>query len=68
MKEKRLLPDAKVQERYGISSMTLWRWDRDPNLNFPKPTNIRGRKYRVEEELNAFDEAHRSAGISDITR
>ena len=34
-------------------------------LNFPKPIRIRGRKYRVEAELDAFDErqrAHTSLG------
>jgi predicted DNA-binding transcriptional regulator AlpA len=62
MQEKRLLPDHKVLDRYSISPMTLWRWDRDPGLNFPKPIRIRGRKYRDESELNAFDEArHRDS-------
>ena len=37
--------------------MTLWRWDHDPNLKFPKPVRIRGRKYRDEAELDAFDAA-----------
>ena len=62
MQDKRLLPDHKVCGRYSISPMTLWRWDRDPDLNFPKPIRIRGRKYRDESELNAFDEArHRDS-------
>jgi hypothetical protein len=55
MQEKRLLPDDKVCDRYSISLMTLWRWDRDPELNFPKAIRIRGRKYRDEGELDAFD-------------
>ena len=42
--------------------MTLWRWDRDPGLNFPKPIRIRGRKYRDESELNAFDAAQQRDG------
>jgi predicted DNA-binding transcriptional regulator AlpA len=57
MQEKRLLPDNKVCDRYSISAMTLWRWDRDPSLNFPRAIRIRGRKYRDEAELNAFDAA-----------
>jgi predicted DNA-binding transcriptional regulator AlpA len=60
MHETRLLPDSKVAARYGISHMTLWRWDRDPTLNFPKPVRIRGRKYRDEGELDAFDAAQRA--------
>jgi predicted DNA-binding transcriptional regulator AlpA len=50
-----LLPDSLVAKRYGVSSMTLWRWDRDSELNFPKPIRIRGRKYRYAEELAEFD-------------
>ena len=48
-------PDHKVCERYCVSPMTLWRWDRDPQLNFPKAIRIRGRKYRDQGELDAFD-------------
>ena len=55
MSETRLIPDSKVRERYGISGMTLYRWDRDDSLNFPKPVRIRGRKYRDEAQLDAFD-------------
>ena len=47
MDEKRLLPDSVVCRRYGVSSMTVWRWDRDPALNFPKPFRIKGRKCRA---------------------
>ena len=63
--DKRLLPDNRVQERYGVSDMTIRRLDEDPDLCFPKPIRIRGRKYRVEAELDAFDErqrAHTSLG------
>jgi hypothetical protein len=41
--------------------MTLWRWDHDPDLNFPKPIRIRSRKYRDERELDAFDECRKRA-------
>jgi hypothetical protein len=57
MQDKRLLPEAKVRERYGVSSMTLWRWDRTPGLNFPPALRINKRKYRDAHELDAFDEA-----------
>ena len=53
--EKRLIPDVKVQKRYGVSAMTIWRWDHDPQLDFPKAVRIRGHKYRDESELDAFD-------------
>jgi predicted DNA-binding transcriptional regulator AlpA len=56
---KRLIPDPQVCRRYNVTPMTIWRWDRDPRLGFPKPIYIRGRKYRDERELDAFDESHR---------
>jgi hypothetical protein len=58
---RKLVPDGKVaKERYGVCLSTLYRWDRNPRLNFPKPYRINGRKYRDDDELDAFDEARRS--------
>jgi predicted DNA-binding transcriptional regulator AlpA len=54
---KRLLPDSKVRQRYGVSACTLYRWDRNSALKFPRPTKINGRNYRDEDELNQFDQA-----------
>jgi hypothetical protein len=59
--DQKLLPEARVAERYGVHSLTLSRWDQDPNLNFPRPFYIRGRKYRRASELDAFDERQREA-------
>ena len=53
----RLLPNAKVRDRYGVSEKTLRRWEQDPNLKFPKAVWINGRKYQYEIELDAFDAA-----------
>ena len=64
MANQQLISDRKVMERYDVTAMTLWRWDKDPNLNFPKPIRIRGRKYRSAEELDAFD-AKRAAERDD---
>jgi predicted DNA-binding transcriptional regulator AlpA len=54
---KRLLHDTYVAERYGVSVCTLSRWERDDRLNFPKAIKIRGRNYRDEAQLDAFDDA-----------
>ena len=55
-KTKRLIPDSEVCRRYGVVAYTLWRWDHEkPELGFPKPVRINGRKYRVEAELDKFD-------------
>ena len=50
MDEKRLLPDPIVCRRYGVSAMTIWRWEHDPQLDFPKAIRIRRRKYRDESD------------------
>jgi len=52
---RRYLPDPQVAKRYGVSSMTLWRWDHDPHISFPKPIRINRRKYRDEAELEAWE-------------
>jgi hypothetical protein len=62
--QKKYLSDVKVRERYGISVMTQWRWDQDASLGFPRPIYIRGRKYRDEAELDAFDAAQVAAAAT----
>ena len=52
---RQLVPDAQVRaELGGVSPMTLHRWDNDETLQFPRPVVIRGRKYRLRHELEAF--------------
>jgi predicted DNA-binding transcriptional regulator AlpA len=67
MLPKRLIPDPLVRRRYGVSAMTLYRWDHDPDLGFPKPIRIRNRKYRDERALDEFD-ASRAEGGDDASR
>jgi predicted DNA-binding transcriptional regulator AlpA len=43
--ESDYLGGAALARMLGISTMTLWRWERDPELGFPLPTVIRERKY-----------------------
>jgi predicted DNA-binding transcriptional regulator AlpA len=66
MSQKKLLPERKVCQRYGVCLSTLWRWDRDEALGFPKPIVIRKRKYRLESDLDVFD-AKMSQRTSDET-
>jgi hypothetical protein len=47
-------PDAKVAKQLGIHIKSLIRWDRRPELNFPKPLVINGRKYRRRREVQEF--------------
>jgi predicted DNA-binding transcriptional regulator AlpA len=51
------VPDPKVCARYGVHPSTLYNWDRDERLGFPKPIRINGRKFRDEDELEEFDAA-----------
>ena len=52
-----LVPDPLVAEEFHVSLMTLWRWDHDPSLNFPKAIRIRGRNFRRLGELRAWEAA-----------
>jgi predicted DNA-binding transcriptional regulator AlpA len=45
----------------GVSDMTLWRWENDPELGFPKPIRINRRRYWRAAEISAFM-AHQAAG------
>ncbi|MET3896149.1 putative DNA-binding transcriptional regulator AlpA [Devosia sp. UYZn731] len=54
---KRYLPRPKTQLRYGVTKMTIYRWENDPKMNFPKPLIINGRKYDDKDELDAWDHA-----------
>lgn len=46
----RFLPARSVWERYGITSMTLWRWARDKEMGFPEPVYFgRFRHWRLSD-------------------
>ena len=49
------LPGPHVRKRYKISVPTLWRWQQDPALGFPKPTRIRKRTFFKIAELDVID-------------
>ena len=52
---RQLVPDAQVRaELGGVSPMTIWRWDNDETLQFPRAVVIRGRKFRWRHEIEAF--------------
>jgi hypothetical protein len=54
---RRKLSTSEVAKRYTKTRRTIERWERDPELNSPKPLVIRGRKYRDEAELEAWERA-----------
>jgi hypothetical protein len=49
-----LVPDPEVRREFGVTEMTLWRWDGDPALGFPPPIRIRKRKFRSRRALDEF--------------
>jgi len=67
---KRKLADRQVAQRYDVSVRTLERWDLKPELGFPKPIRINGRRYRDAAKLDAWDRmnsreaATRHAGLT----
>jgi predicted DNA-binding transcriptional regulator AlpA len=49
------LPARQVWERYGVTSMSLWRWLRDPDLRFPRPMRIGRFRYWRLSDLVAWE-------------
>lgn len=49
------LPARAVWSRYGVTSMTLHRWLRDPKLNFPEPTYLGRFRYWRLADLEAWE-------------
>jgi predicted DNA-binding transcriptional regulator AlpA len=44
---------AQLAKFLNVTSMTIWRWERDPKkLGFPAPTIIRDRKYWSRDDIN----------------
>jgi predicted DNA-binding transcriptional regulator AlpA len=62
-----LLRSAAVKSRMGdISSQTLWRYCRDPGLEFPRPIYICGIRYWEAGEIDAF--IKRQKGLDSCRR
>ena len=53
---RRLVPNAKLRDRYQKSGERIRQWKRDPKMNFPKPAAvIADREYYDEDELVAWE-------------
>jgi len=50
-----LISAAEVRRRVGNpSDMTLWRWLKEPRMNFPQPVYIRRKRFWRESEIYEF--------------
>lgn len=63
---KMLTANAVKARNNNISNPTLYRWERDPDLGFPKPVVIRRRKFYFEDELEAWEA--RQAAAREVVR
>jgi|SRR3954466_8612935 predicted DNA-binding transcriptional regulator AlpA len=56
--DNRFVTTRELRARYGyISGMTLWRWMRDPRVDFPKPVKLyaNGRNYWWYPDILAYE-------------
>lgn len=61
MENLKLISAATVRDLCGgVSDMSLHRWTRAPDLGFPQPIYICGRRYWREADLTAWLEAQAS--------
>jgi hypothetical protein len=65
-----MVPDPQVAREFGgITLMTLYRWDRDPEmgaLGWEGPIKIRKRNYRSRQMLEKVKTALRDVGIAAV--
>lgn len=61
MAQKHFLTGPQVQARYQKSHVTIWRWCRDPDLNFPQPIQINRLNYWRLTDLEAWEEKQAQA-------
>jgi hypothetical protein len=60
-------PDRVIAEYFHVHVKSLRRWDRKPELQFPKPVRINDRKYRRWDEIYEFERRAAAAHASKPT-
>jgi hypothetical protein len=61
-------PDPEVAKEYGVHLRTMARWDKQPDLEFPPPHYVNGRKYRNVKALRQWDLWRAAGGGGKATR
>jgi predicted DNA-binding transcriptional regulator AlpA len=52
--EAQWLSGTQVAAFFNVTVMTIWRWERDPKLDFPQPNLINDRKYWSRDSIDAW--------------
>jgi predicted DNA-binding transcriptional regulator AlpA len=52
--ESEWLGGAQLAAMLGVTTMTLWRWQRDAELAFPEPAIINARKYWRRDDIHKW--------------
>jgi hypothetical protein len=55
-----LIPNKKAAALLGVCPRTLFSWVLAPDLNFPRPTLVRGRRYFSSAEIQAWRTARQN--------
>jgi predicted DNA-binding transcriptional regulator AlpA len=45
---------GKLAQMLGVSTLSIYRWERDPRLDFPTPSRVYGRKFWRRSEIFAW--------------
>jgi predicted DNA-binding transcriptional regulator AlpA len=61
------LTQAKLAATLGVSTMTLWRWERMERVGFPAPTKINGRKYWKRSDIDEWMRERAVSRANQIT-
>jgi len=62
------VPDVVVLQEFGITSMSLWRWDHDAALDFPPKIKIGGHNYRSRKALEVFKQRMQRTAIEQRSK
>ena len=58
-----LVPDPVMRREFGVTEMTISRWDADPKLGFPPKIKIRAHNFRSRKQLEEFKARMLTAAI-----
>jgi predicted DNA-binding transcriptional regulator AlpA len=51
---KKWLRNSELSRYLGVSAMTIWRWKRDPALNFPSPSVVNDIEYTNVDHVDKW--------------